>query len=128
MSTAMNGQSLKAFLKAGEEAMVGGDYYNAMYYYTTALEFDSTRLDIQYNLAEASRYFNAYVPASEAYQFVLDNDSDNQYPDASYKLAVTLQNLGRYEEALDSYNKAIELNPNNTKAINNRKYVLDKLN
>ena len=104
MSTAMNGQSLKAFLKAGEEAMVGGDYYNAMYYYTTALEFDSTRLDIQYNLAEASRYFNAYVPASEAYQFVLDNDSDNQYPDASYKLAVTLQNLGRYEEAQTYFN------------------------
>ncbi|NNE27429.1 MAG: hypothetical protein HKN09_11350 [Saprospiraceae bacterium] len=104
LSSAMNGQSLKAFLKAGEEAMLGGDYYNAMYYYTTALEFDTTRLDIHYNLGEASRYFNAYVPASKAYQYVLDNDSENAYPDASYNLALTLQNLGQYDEATTYFN------------------------
>ena len=61
--------------------MQGGDYYNAMYYYTTALEFDSTRLDMQYNLGEASQYFNAYVPASRSisgmYWKMIE---DNSYP------------------------------------------------
>lgn len=99
MSSGIQAQSLKAFLNAGEEALLTGDYYNAMYYYSTALEFDTTRLDIHYNYAEASRAFYAYSIAEKEFQFVLDNDNDNSYPLASYYLAAAKQNLGKYDEA-----------------------------
>lgn len=96
-------QSLKAFLNAGEEALMKGDYYNAMFYYSTAMEFDTTRLDIRYNYAEASREFYAYTVAENEFQYVLDNDNDNSFPLASYYLAAAKQNLGKYDEAKQYY-------------------------
>ncbi len=103
MCLSSNAQSLKAFLKAGEEALSGGDYYNAMYYYNTAQEFDTTRIDIKYGFAESARNFNAYTLAEQAYQFVLDNDNSSEYPLSSFYLATVQQNLGKYAEAQRNY-------------------------
>ena len=95
----MSGQSLKAFINAGEEAVREGDHYNAMFFYDNALEFDTSRLDIRYKLAESSRLFNAYTVAEKQYQFVLDNDSDNSYPLASFYLGNVQQLIGKYDDA-----------------------------
>jgi tetratricopeptide (TPR) repeat protein len=43
-------------------------------------------------------------------------------------MAVVFQTLTRYEEALQNYDKAIELNPDDVIALDNKGYMLFKLN
>jgi len=102
--SAAHGQTLKAFMQAAEEAMEDKDYYNAAYYYKTAIEFDSSDLNVRYNLANASLKFNAFTIAEDSYQFVVDNDSGQEFPMATFHLAETQQRLGKYELAKRNFN------------------------
>ncbi len=95
----LKAQTLKAFIAAAENAWMSKDYYSAVMYYNNALEFDTSNVDLQYKAAEASRMFNAYTPAETKYQFVLDNDSQAEYPMTSFWLADIKQKKGKYEEA-----------------------------
>lgn len=95
----ITGQTLKAFITAADNAFVTKDYYSALVYYSNALEFDNENVELQYQAAEASRLFNAYSQAEEKYQFVMDNDNENDYPLAAFWLADIKQKKGKYEEA-----------------------------
>lgn len=106
----VHGQTLKAYMEAAEEAMVDNDYYNAAYYYKNAVEFDSTNLEIRYNLAQASQKFNAFKMAEESYQFVVDNDSDQLFPMAGFYLGEMQQRLGKYKEAERNFNLYVSEN------------------
>jgi len=99
MVSALSGQTLKAFITAADNAFVTKDYYSALVYYSNALEFDEENIDLQYQAAEASRLFNAYTPAEEKYQYVMDNDFDGKYPLSAFWLADIKQKKGKYEEA-----------------------------
>ncbi len=111
MSPLVQAQSLKAFLKAGEEAMADKDYYNAMYYYESATEFDTTDLSLKFLYGEAAYKLKAYTLAEKAFQYVSENDIDQSYPLAPFHLALTQQHLGKYEEAKTNYE--IYLSENN---------------
>ena len=95
----LQAQTLKAFVTAAENAIVTKDYYSALTYYNNALEFDSDNIDIQFKSAEASRLFNAYTRAEERYEYVVENDTENAYPLATFWLADIKQKKGKYEEA-----------------------------
>jgi len=96
-------QSQKAFMNAAEEALVDKNYFNAMHYYSQAVEFDSTALDVRYRYGESSLMFNAYKIAEEEFQYVLDNDSEKTYPLAVFMIAQAQQNLGKYDVARRNY-------------------------
>jgi len=98
-TTAIQAQSLKAFLNAGAEAMDDSDYYNACYYFQSALEFDTTNVDVHYLYAQASLKLKAYSRAESSFQYVLDHDSEQLHPLASFYLGLTQQNLGKYDLA-----------------------------
>ena len=106
-------QSLKAFLKAGEEAMADKDYYNATYYFKTALEFDTSDLQLRYYYGEAAHKLRAYVLAEESFRFVVENDQDQSFPLAPFFLAHTEQLLGRYDDALMHYQLYLSENAGN---------------
>ena len=96
-------QTMKAFIAAADNSFMQKDYYSALIYYLDALEFDSTRTDLQYRTAEAARLFNAYTLAEEKYQIVVDDDSDAEFPLSSFWLANMKQKTGQYEEAKRYY-------------------------
>jgi len=98
-TSALHGQSLKAFLNAGAEAMEDSDYYNACYYFQSALEFDTTNVDVHYLYAQASFKLKAYTRAESSFQYILDHDADQLHPLASFYLGLTQQNLGKYDLA-----------------------------
>ncbi len=98
-------QSLKAFMNAADKALSDKNYYEAMHYYSQAVEFDSTALDVRYRFGESSLMFNAYTTAERELQYVLDNDNseDGGYPLAVLLLAEAQQNLGKYDDARRNY-------------------------
>lgn len=96
-------QTKKAFLESADIAFAEKDFYSALVYYRNVLEFDTTNLQIQYQVAESARNFMSYDIAEKHYQFVSDNLSDNEYPDVTYKLAQVKQMQAKYQEAMDLY-------------------------
>jgi hypothetical protein len=95
---------MNAFVNAADEAVERKDYYSAVEYYKKALEFDSTRTDLVYNLAQSARLFNAYSTAITAYNTVLESPQAMEYPEATFWLAQTYQIYGNYNEAITNYN------------------------
>lgn len=96
-------QTLKAFLGAAADAMEEKDYYNAMYYYSQAVEFDTSAIDVIYKYGESAMTFNAYNVAESQFNYVTENDTENTYPLASYYLAEMQQRQGKYEDAKRNY-------------------------
>ncbi len=103
LSTIAFSQTQKAFTEAAQRALETKDYYSALHYYRTALEFDTTNLDIAYAAAEAGRNFNAYKYSAEQYKKTIALDTENKYPQAQYYLAEMYQRLGQYDEAKTNY-------------------------
>ena len=57
------------------------------------------------------------------YQGAVDALQDTQHSDGFYNKGNALANLGRYDEAIEAYDKALELNPDNADAAHNREQV-----
>jgi tetratricopeptide (TPR) repeat protein len=64
---------------------------------------------------------------NERYGSYTEYDKNTALAVAHYTHGVSLDNLGRYEEAIASYDRAIEIDPNHSNAHNNRGVSLDKL-
>ena len=97
-------QTQNAYLKAAEEAYNNKSFYSAMVYYQEAIAFDTSDINLRYQLAESARNFMSYDLAEQSYQYVKNNDTDNNYPLATFYLAEMLQKQGKYEKAQDEYN------------------------
>ncbi len=96
------GQSRQAFLEAAEAAFEGKDYYSALQYYKTVLEFNED-IAVLYKTAESARLFNAYKVAEENYKKVFDLQKNGEYPLTTYWLADVQKRLGKYDEAKQNY-------------------------
>lgn len=128
-------QTKKAFLKAAEEKLEKRDYYAALSYYSEALEFDSTDIDVRYKLAESARGFNAYTTAAANYSYILDVDTIGTYPAASLRLGEMWMMLGNYDEAVNLFNiylgehsgEAEDLDSIATSGIASAEYAKEKM-
>ncbi|HMQ08658.1 MAG TPA: tetratricopeptide repeat protein [Saprospiraceae bacterium] len=96
----LNGQSIGAFINAADNAFDREDYFSASSYYKTTLEYDSTRTDLRYRLAESLRLFNAYSKSIEQYHIVLESKDAEKYPLIHFWLGNLYQKTGDYEEAI----------------------------
>lgn len=110
MSTVGQSQTMKAFIASAENAFLTKDYYSALVYYSDALEFDSDRIDLRYQSAEAARLFNAYVLAEESYTQVVESEINGEYPLATFWLADMKQKLGKYEESKFLFDRYVSEN------------------
>lgn len=101
MSTvcAMNAQSLRAYIKAADNAFAKKDYFTALVYYKKVLEVEPARSEIHFKYAESARLFQAYRIAEDAYQKITTSKDSLRYPLATYWLGSVKKNLGKYEEA-----------------------------
>ncbi|MEL6989686.1 MAG: hypothetical protein AAGK97_17895, partial [Bacteroidota bacterium] len=113
----LNGQSFKAYSNAAEQAYIAKDYYSALVFYNTAMEFRKKRIDLVYKAAESARQINAYAKAEEYYQRVVDSDESSIYPNSILHLAEAQQKLGKYELARNNYAVFIADNPQEEDAI-----------
>ena len=96
------GQTLKAFLQAGENAFAQNDFYAALKFFEEALDIEEN-LDVRYKYAASARQFNAFTLAEQNFQMVWDSDQGEKYPLTAFWLAVVKQHLGKFEEAAKWY-------------------------
>ncbi len=103
ITSALSAQRLSAWLDAAEKAFAGGNYHAAVTYYQTALQIEPHNLDIQFQLAEAARHYQAFNLADSLYQSITQIDTAGQYPLAWLYQASVNQQLGRFEQAIALY-------------------------
>lgn len=105
---AVFGQTRKQYLKFAENSYAQKDFYGAMYYYQEVLDFDSTQIDPWYKLGVSARQFYAYSLSEKAFLKVCSLPEASQYPDANLMLADVQKGMGKYSEAIASYQRAIK--------------------
>jgi len=102
-SALVQGQSLKAFIKAAESSFVEKDYYSALDYYSNAIEFDTTSAELNYKVGESARLFSAYKEAEKRYEAAVTHDEQKEFPLSQFWLANMQQQQGKYAEAKRGY-------------------------
>ena len=100
--------SLKSYQKAAKKAMENKNYFGAMQYYRIALKIDDSRIYNYYNLGEAARNFKSFNIAKDAYNKVLDSQSDD-FPLTNLWMGDVYHSQGKYDTAMVYYDKF--LNP-----------------
>jgi tetratricopeptide (TPR) repeat protein len=101
-------QTYQAFAKAGDKSFANNDFYQSAFYYKSALELDSTHLDIAFNYATASRKVNDYKEALHWYAYVYNNSSDTAFGLASFWLGLMKKTEGQYKEAGALFHKFLK--------------------
>lgn len=94
------GQSLKAWVAAGDSAMVHADFYTAMKYYEIALEYDSSLLSNQFKYGDAAWNFKAFDLAEGIFDQVIQLDTNQQFPLARIRKAQIAITRANYQQGL----------------------------
>src|SRR6187397_731615 len=74
---AVNAQTMKAYLSAGDESMEKSRYAEAIEYYKKALEFETEDPVISFKMAEACRQYKDYERAAAWYAKIVMGDREN---------------------------------------------------
>jgi len=111
----MQAQSIKQFLKQGEEAMAEKDYSSAAQYYNQVILMDSSRIDYQYKFADASRLNYDNEMALHWYNKVFKKDNAKVYTETTFYLGTLLKGQGRYKEAKKFFDKYYKKQRNSKK-------------
>lgn len=106
--SSINAQSLRAYIKAADEAFAKNDYFTALVYYKRVLEVEPERGDIHFKYAESARFFHAYRIAEDAYEKITQGQDSMRFPLATFWLGSMKKNLGKYEEAEIVFNDYLE--------------------
>lgn len=108
------GQTLRAYLNAGDEAMQKSRFAEAIEYYKKALEFETEDVTISYKMAEASRMYKDYEKAAAWYGKIVLNDKDKRYPLALFYYAEMKKYLGMYAESCRLFERYTTEYPNDS--------------
>lgn len=103
LPTLLAGQTFKAYVKAGDEALAREDYQAALLHYSGALSRQPEATAVSLKFADVALRFHAYRQAEEQYQQVLESPQGDQYPQALLGLGRVYQQTGAYDQAIGYY-------------------------
>jgi len=102
-------------ITSGDKALANGDYFHAQDEYRAALisnADEAVRAEALWGLGKTHFLYENYPSALESLRTLIQDYSDTgQAVQARFLLGETYYNLGRYQEAADSYEAYIELRP-----------------
>ncbi|MBU42452.1 MAG: hypothetical protein CMN76_04475 [Spirochaetaceae bacterium] len=94
-------------VQKGQKAEKAGSLTEAIGYYEEALDIEPEAHSVRWNLANVAMKVNQYSRAVKHLQYLDRKDSQWKY---NYKLGVCYYQLGRYQNALSSFQEATEQN------------------
>lgn len=106
------------FYRRAQKAITEKNFRNAEQYLDKSIELYPRYYDAWYAKAEMDDLFGAYGSALKSYQTCAGIDSSK--PLLFYKMGLLLNRMKRKTEAFNSFNKAIELNPDYVQALMER--------
>ena len=109
ISLSIIGQSKSAFKEAADSAFMDQDYYSAMVYYSTVLEFTPDETEILYKYGESAMEFDAYNLADSLFRKVYEQDQGRTYPLTTFYIADMKQRQGDYDAASEYYRLFVSL-------------------
>ncbi len=107
MTQSLTAQTKTQFINRAEQEYANKNYYGALEYFNTVLEFDDKDPIFLFKAAESARQFNAYEQAAQKYSMLVDSLNDDAHPEASFYLAMMKQRMGKYEDARRYFNMYI---------------------
>ena len=100
-----------AYETAAKSAAEANDYIGALGYYRIIIEeAGDKKLSNYYQAAEAARKGKSFNYAASYYQYVLNNDQEQAYPESEYWLAYMQKSQGNYIAASKSFEQFIAKN------------------
>ena len=99
-------QPLKAWERAGDEAVQQKDYGAAIQYYNTFLQREEDDLSVWWKYADCARLFNAYAEAEKGYEKIASSEkSKKRFPLLEYRRGEIKKNQGEYNDAIRHFEK-----------------------
>ena len=92
-------QNQKQLIKNGDQLFALNDFYGASIQYKSAMQIDSSYVDLLYKYAESLRLYNHYSLAERYYYSIYRKDRGKTYPLAPFWHATMLKYNGKYQEA-----------------------------
>lgn len=101
-------QSRQAYERAGDKAFSEKDYGAAIQYFDRALKRKATD-DVRWKYAECARLIHSYPLAEKTYrQIAASANPKKQPPLLNYRLGEVLKNQGKYDAAVESFQRYLE--------------------
>ena len=121
---------------ASQSILKGNQFYQQSQFdlaeaqYRKALEYDPDNENAKYNLANALQKQNKYDEAAKLLDDLTGNSKDNSLKSAAYyNQGVAYTKMKNLDASIESYKKALRLNPNDKEARENlEKALLQKKN
>lgn len=99
-------QPLKAWERAGDDAVRKKDYGAAIQYYNTFLQREEDNLNVWWKYADCARLLNAYSEAEKGYNKIAKSDYVNRrFPLVDYRLGEIKKSQGDYSDAIRHFEK-----------------------
>lgn len=107
ISSNLSSQNITQVLNLGDQLYDKKDYFGSIKIYKTALNIDSTNVDVLYKYAKNLSQINDPKKASRYFlkAYILDNGKS--YPELAYELAESYRTSGEYRKSRRYYTKAI---------------------
>ena len=103
------GQSAKAFAKAGDKAWAAGDYHAAFLHFQNAMNLQPEEVQYWFKYAEAARQFNAWEEAAKYFEKICLHEEAAAYPLARFWLGSVKKSLGQHQEAREHFQRFLDL-------------------
>jgi tetratricopeptide (TPR) repeat protein len=97
------GQSLRAYEKASEEAMAQQNYFAAYSYLKEAILIDTSLVRLKAKFAKAAYHWQSYEEAATYFEQANSKDIYATAPNFEYDWGLNSMALGRYEEAMTHF-------------------------
>ncbi|HLP95581.1 MAG TPA: tetratricopeptide repeat protein [Saprospiraceae bacterium] len=105
-------QSLRSYVRAGDEAFRNKNYAAALQLYGDVLKRQSSDLNLWWKYGESARMFQAWQEAQRSYEKIAAQPKHlEKHPLVHYRIAEVQKSLGHYDEAIRYFEKFLEEQP-----------------